>query len=531
MRTLVVNLTRFGDLLQTQPVIAGLADQGRSTALICLDNFAAAARFLPGTGDVFTLPGAGLLADLDLGWPKALERLTAWKDAVLRDHPASPILNLTPVQSARLLTRVLNSGPVSGFGLDEHGYGFYGNGWAAFLQTSTMNRGCSPFNLVDLMIRSADLPVIGRDLDVTRPAPNVLDRIGRLLAAAIPDSAAHALRGYVALQLGASEPRRQWPKEYFAHLGNLLWDHFGLCPVLLGTSSERVLAEGYAGLAKGPFIDLTGRTSLPELAAALCHANLLVTNDTGTMHLAAGLGRPVAAIFLATAQPWDTGPYLTGSLCLEPNLDCHPCAFGSTCATAEACRFAITPRQIFELICEHLLMHPTPSPLRKSKQQTDFGSVRAWKTCRDGYGFLDLEALSGQESALRTRWIRIQRHYYRQFLDQSPTIQVPNFPLDLPEAAQNGILDSLEQSIALLRILEGQAQVLTTAALPNVKQKFMAYWERLQAHWQTDPFFPVLGRLWMTESQERGGDISTILQLTRRYLDLTEAWKTPFNRL
>ena len=49
------------------------------------------------------------------------------------------------------------------------------------------------------------------------------------------------------------------------------------------------------------------------LAAVLRQSRLIVTNDTGTMHLAAGLGVPVLALFLATAQPWDTGPYREGS--------------------------------------------------------------------------------------------------------------------------------------------------------------------------------------------------------------------------
>ncbi len=527
MRTLVMNLTRFGDLLQTQPVIAGLRDQGSSTALICLDNFAGATRFLPDAEEVFALPGAGLLADLGRGWPTALERLTEWRRAVIGDHSAPPLLNLTPIQSARLLARVLTTGPVSGFGLDEQGFGYYGNAWAAFLQTSTMNRGCSPFNLVDLMLRGANLPVSGRDLDLARPGPDVLDTVRTMLDASAPTTATASHRGYVALQLGASEPRRQWPEEYFAQLGGLLWERFGLCPVLLGTASERRLVDGYAAQASGPFIDLVGRTSLLELAAALCHADLLVTNDTGTMHLAAGLGRSVAAIFLATAQPWDTGPYRENSLCLEPNLDCHPCAFGTACGRQEECRQSITPEHVFELIRAHLLPQTTRE---QPSGSPDLRSVRAWKTCRDAHGFLDLSALTGQETDLRTQWIGVQRHYYRQFLDQQSAIRPPDHLPSLPAETRSQILTSLEQSVALLRILESQAQVLATSPLPKIKQKFMAYWERLQAHWQTDPFFPVLGRLWLTESQDQGRDIAGVLHLTRRYLNLALAWKDAFDR-
>jgi hypothetical protein len=115
----------------------------------------------------------------------------------------------------------------------------------------------------------------------------------------------------------------------FVRAGRVLWSEDGRMPVLLGTASEGHLAREFLEEADYPCVDLTGQTDLQTLAAVLTRMDLLLTNDTGTMHLAAGLGVPVAAVFLATAQPFDTGPYLEGSLSLEPDLPCHPCSFGS----------------------------------------------------------------------------------------------------------------------------------------------------------------------------------------------------------
>ena len=67
MRRYVINLTRLGDLLQTQPVIQGLVDQGDQVALVCLENFAGAAALLRGLEHVAALPGAALLAAGVLG--------------------------------------------------------------------------------------------------------------------------------------------------------------------------------------------------------------------------------------------------------------------------------------------------------------------------------------------------------------------------------------------------------------------------------------------------------------------------------
>ena len=524
MRTLILNLTRFGDLLQTQPVVAGCKARGDDVSLICLENFAQAAGFVPGMQQIVPFPGAQLLADLDQAWPAALQRLTRWQKQV-RDPLLGPstVVNLTPTQSARLLCRVLTrpGDQVAGFGLDEHGFGFYGNAWAAFLQMSSAHRGSSPFNLVDLMLRGADLPLPTQPLSLSRPSAGQLAAADALLHAQAPAGCS----GFVAFQLGASEPRRQWPEAHFARLGDQFWKKLHLCPVLLGTKAERGLATAYAGQTCTPYIDLTGQTDLAELAAILCRVKGLVTNDTGTMHLAAGLGRPIAAIFLATAQPWDTGPYHPGCLCLEPDLDCHPCAFGSSCPHDHACRHGISADLVYAQAAPLFTAGADPGASNKDIIQA---GARVWQTVWDAHGFMDLQSLSGQENDVRTQWIRIQRQYYRQFLDQTEPFDPASAAGVLPVDVQDHVRASLDQSLALLQLLESQALVLAQAPLAKVKQKFLAYWERLQAHWQDDPFFTVLGRLWLVESQETGSDLSGIATLTARYARLIRSWQRMF---
>ena len=68
MRVLIINLTRFGDVLQTQPVVHALADGGHEVGFACLDNFAEAAALLDGVQALFPLPGGRLLATLDADW-------------------------------------------------------------------------------------------------------------------------------------------------------------------------------------------------------------------------------------------------------------------------------------------------------------------------------------------------------------------------------------------------------------------------------------------------------------------------------
>lgn len=73
--TLIINLTRFGDLLQCQPLIHDLHGCGHSVGLVCLDNFAAALPLLRHLDAAWPLPGAKLMADLDNCWQSAAARL------------------------------------------------------------------------------------------------------------------------------------------------------------------------------------------------------------------------------------------------------------------------------------------------------------------------------------------------------------------------------------------------------------------------------------------------------------------------
>ena len=98
---------------------------------------------------------------------------------------------------------------------------------------------------------------------------------------------------------GASDIRRRWPPAYFARIADLLAT-FGLQVVLTGTSSETaVVAEVERRMTK-PALNLCGSTSLGAAAALIEQAHLVVTNDTGTSHLAAALQTPSVVIFIAS---------------------------------------------------------------------------------------------------------------------------------------------------------------------------------------------------------------------------------------
>ena len=112
----------------------------------------------------------------------------------------------------------------------------------------------------------------------------------------------------VLLNLGASKPPNRWDPERWGGLAGALRRDPGLPVCLLGGPDERE-AEQRALAASGSGVhSLVGRTSLPQLIEVLRRARLVISCDTGPMHLACALGTPVVALF-GPADPRRTGPW------------------------------------------------------------------------------------------------------------------------------------------------------------------------------------------------------------------------------
>ena len=523
MNVLIINLTRFGDILQTQAAIHGLTAQGHKVGVLCLDNFAPAAALLENVEYTAILPGGRLLARLETDWRNSVAELQTLFDQWQRAFPADAILNLTASLSARVLARALagTSLPIRGFGLDTLGFGVNSNVWTSFLQGSTLRRLSCPYNLADVF---REVCGVG-----DTPAVNRLRRPKEELSAAMRErlwqSAPEGCTDFIAFQLGASEARRQWPVEYFTELAARLWDEQGLCPVLVGAGPEKILARNYAQTARTPFIDCIAATALPELAALLVNTRLLVTNDTGTMHLAAGLGLPVLAVFLATAQPWDTGPYLADSCCLEPRLPCHPCAFGRACPNGEHCRTHISSATVAELALTRL----GTGVWKPGERAATEARVWAGQTGANGGG-MGLRCLSGDDGEDRTLWIALQRKGYRHILDgldgRTPSQAMPALARHkLSAAFASPILASLRQACALLHLIGEQGALLERMPDQRAGQRLLNSASRLSGLLEQCEALNTLGYLWFVLMQERGGSLTSLMECTAALWKGVQYWQ------
>jgi len=153
-------------------------------------------------------------------------------------------------------------------------------------------------------------------------------------------------------------PAKRWLPERFAEVVQTLDDPAGSHWQLVGTAKDRAVAEQIATLCAKPanVENLCGKTTLAELIAVLRASDALLTNDTGTMHLATLLGVPAVAIFGST-EPALTGPLGFGHTVVRNRAECSPC-FLRECpidfrcmkeveaaTVAEALRTALAPRR------------------------------------------------------------------------------------------------------------------------------------------------------------------------------------------
>jgi heptosyltransferase-1 len=125
--------------------------------------------------------------------------------------------------------------------------------------------------------------------------------------------------------------------------------------VLVGGPDDRADAQAVKALAKtSSMADVTGLTRLGLLPALLQSAALLLTNDSGPMHVAAAVGTPVVALFGPTS-PVRTGPYGKQHRVLTHPLPCSPC-FSRRCTNAveRECLTGIAPSQVVEAVRSQL---------------------------------------------------------------------------------------------------------------------------------------------------------------------------------
>jgi ADP-heptose:LPS heptosyltransferase len=373
-RIAIVNLTRLGDLLQTSPTVAGLRRQypGAEITLVVEKNFAEVCEAIPGVDHVYRIDLDRLGHLLLAGGARVTEAYHLVRETVaeLRAQRFDLALNFSSSRMSAVLLGLLRVADVRGWSMTADGHRAIESAWSRVFATLCLHRRVACFNLVDCYRGVAgclDQPHTGLAFDVADEARRTIAE--RLQAHGVDDGAR-----LVTLQLGASQPVRRWPLDSFAALaGELARD--GCRIALVGGGGERELGQELTqacALGGTDVLDLCGRTTIQELAALLERASLLVTGDTGPMHLAAAVRTPILGLFFGPALPFDTGPYGEDHVLVHAAVGCAPCDHAVRCLDP-FCRRTIEPGLVAALARARLggdwsalasLGDAAPEPLR-----------------------------------------------------------------------------------------------------------------------------------------------------------------------
>ena len=151
-------------------------------------------------------------------------------------------------------------------------------------------------------------------------------------------------------------PAKRWLAERFIETAQAVSAQSNTHWIIFGTAKDAAISETIAKALGENCTNRVGKTSIEDLIAELRECRLLLTNDTGTMHLAALLGLPVVAIFGST-EPRLTGPLGNGHIVLRHQVECSPC-FLRECPIDFRCMKAVTTDEVVSAVLSKLLSKP-----------------------------------------------------------------------------------------------------------------------------------------------------------------------------
>jgi lipopolysaccharide heptosyltransferase I len=186
-------------------------------------------------------------------------------------------------------------------------------------------------------------------------SPQATNKVNRLLE----EQGVPASKPLVVLVPGTIWETKHWTIEGFAGVARqFLQDGFAVA--LAGTTRDQQRCRQIAAAAPGT-CDLSGKTTPADLAALIRRAEVAVTNDSGSMHVAASLGKPMVSVFGPT-NPVHIGPYERPESVVRVDLPCSPCNYRrlSQCPFDHACMKQVTSAMVVERVREILSTAKSP---------------------------------------------------------------------------------------------------------------------------------------------------------------------------
>ncbi len=327
---LVIQLARFGDLLQTKRLVKSL--QASSVVHLALDRSLAEL-----AGIVY--PGV-VVHGLDAHFSPAIQNKDVFRRnfkviSEIAENKFDLVVNLNFSGLNFSLVRLFDPSRVRGY--INHSGQETRHSWTRLYFRLTSYRKLSALNLMDFWGLFAPDPL----------SPDLVNPV-----------ASDKGQG-LGIVLAGRDPRRSIPASTLAGMAGIFRNRVNSSRiVLLGSKAEIPLAREFRDLAgkaqTAEIEDLTGKTALKDLPEVLGSLEMLLTPDTGTMHLAAHMGTRITAFFISSAFCFETGPYGPGHRVFQTMPGCAPCIESRKCKFDLICHEILKSRSTFRALWKDL---------------------------------------------------------------------------------------------------------------------------------------------------------------------------------
>ncbi len=372
-RIIILNLTRMGDIIQSTALFKKIKFfyPESIVTLIVSTEFYEITPFLPYIDDIRQVNLKGLTEMLKSA---NFEFNSAVYEAVNSNIVSDEIknikydvaINLSHDEFSVYFLYMLNSKRNIGISITREGNIVSNDKMIAYLFSAVRNRKASVLNLVDIYARCLDwLPenrnkcyTTGRN-EIALSFKNKTDAEfkNNLKEYGIQPDAGDII---VSFAIGASMKSKKWHMDYFAALASMLLNYNAKIKIVLlgapydienGLYIEKKIAETETGeecISARRLINLTGKTSIAGLVYTVGASKLLITHDTGTMHIGVGLHIDLIVIYTGHVGFMETGPYAENMTLVTPDISCFPCDFHIKCRNP-VCKNLIKPEYIFDI--------------------------------------------------------------------------------------------------------------------------------------------------------------------------------------
>jgi len=330
MRIALIRLSSFGDILCTGPAVRAVSKRFPDAELVYItsDGFSDLAYSLPGVKRVISINKSGKNFD------QALKNLS-------EEEAFDCVADLQGSAKSKKITKTLNP---KKYVVDK---------------PPRIRRSI----LLATRIRLGDfLPVPERMLKVLSPwgvkddGQGLLLNMEASLSKTVLEEFGRDIDRALVLVPGAKHKTKKWPGEYWVDLIKKLEGRFSF--VIIGSDEDNLpLLDSFVSDRKD-CLNLCGKTGILEAAAVIEHASAVISGDTGPMHMAVALGKPLVAIFGPTVKEFGFYPF-RAKRCkiLEKEMWCRPCsAHGSAYCWLKhhKCLREISPQNVVEALDEIL---------------------------------------------------------------------------------------------------------------------------------------------------------------------------------